>query len=94
VVGFVSAKIGDTLMVNGVPVVAGPNAIIRHGNRQLTMADIEVGDHLQARGTIEGTTLVASEIKVQDTGNDNDDVIEAEVEGTISGLSRRPPVPW
>jgi hypothetical protein len=87
VVGFVSAKAGDTLTVNGVAVVAGRDAVIRHGNRTLTMADIEVGDHIQARGAMEGTTLVATEIKVEDTGRDNDDVNEAEIEGTISGLS-------
>jgi len=87
VVGFVSAKFGDTLTVNGITVVAGPGAVIRHGNRTLTMADIEVGDHLQARGTMEGTALVATEIKVQDTGNDNDDVDEAELKGPVSGLS-------
>jgi hypothetical protein len=36
---------------------------------------------------MEATTLVATEIKVQDTGRDNDDTIEAEIKGTISGLS-------
>ena len=87
VVGFVSATNGDTLTVDGVTVMAGPGAVIRHGNRTLTMASIEVGDHVQARGSMEGTTLVAVEIKVQDTGGDNDEVDEAELEGDISGLS-------
>jgi hypothetical protein len=85
VVGFVSAKISDTLTVNGVIVVAGPGAVIRHGSRTLTIANIEVGDHIQARGIREGTTLVASEIKVEDTGRDNDDLDE--VEGLIFALS-------
>jgi hypothetical protein len=87
VVGFVAAKSGDMLTVNGVPIVAGPGAVIRHGNRALTMADIEVGDHLQARGAMEGTVLVATEIKVQDTGRDNDDIDEVEIKGAIAGLS-------
>jgi hypothetical protein len=87
VVGFVSANIGDALTVNGITVVTGTGAVIRHGNRTLTIADIEVGDHIQARGTMEGTTLVATEIKVEDTGNDNGDVDEAELEGAVSGLS-------
>ena len=60
--------------------------VIRHGNRTLTMADIQVGDHIQARGTMDGTTLVATEIKVEDTGNDNDET-EAEIKGTISAFS-------
>jgi hypothetical protein len=87
VVGFVTANTDGTLTVNGIAIVAGPDAVIRHGNRILTVGDIEVGDHLQARGAMDGTTLVATEIKVQDTGHDNDDVDEAEIEGSISGLS-------
>ena len=87
VVGFVSAKAGDVLTVNGIGVVAGVDAIIRHGHRVLTIADIEVGDHLQARGTLEAGTLVAVEIKVQDTGHNNDDVDDAALEGLVSGLS-------
>jgi hypothetical protein len=87
VVGFVSAKFSDTLTVNGITVVPGPGVVIRHGNRTLTIADIEVGDHIQARGTMEGTTLVATEIKVEDTGQDNDDVDEVELKGAVAALS-------
>lgn len=86
VVGFVSAKFADTLTVNGTTVAGGPGVVIRHGNRTLTMADIQVGDHIQARGTMDGTTLVATEIKVEDTGNDNDET-EAEIKGTVSAFS-------
>jgi hypothetical protein len=87
VVGFVSAKLADTLTVNGITVVPGPGVVIRHGNRTLTIADIEVGDHIQARGTMEGTTLIATEIKVEDTGQDNDDVDEVELKGAVAALS-------
>jgi hypothetical protein len=87
VVGFVSAKFSDTLTVNGITVVPGPGVVIRHGNRTFTIADIEVGDHIQARGTMEGTTLVATEIKVEDTGQDNDDVDEVELKGAVAALS-------
>jgi hypothetical protein len=86
VVGFVSAKFGDTLTVNGITVAGGPGVVIRHGNRTLTMADIQVGDHIQARGTMDGTTLVTTEIKVEDTGNDNGES-ETELKGTVSAFS-------
>ena len=87
-VGFVSAKFADTLTVNGTTVAGGPGVVIRHGNRTLTMADIQVGDHIQARGTMDGTTLVATEIKVEDTGNDNDEnENEAELKGTVAAFS-------
>jgi hypothetical protein len=92
VVGFVSDKSGDTLTVRGTTVTAGSGALIRHGNRILTMGDIHVGDHVQARGEMDGSTLVAVEIKVQDTDrdgddDDDDDEDKTELEGTISALS-------
>lgn len=88
VVGFVDAKTGDSLTVRGVKVIAGPTAVIRHGHRRLTMDDIQVGDHVQARGAMEDTTLVATEIKVQDTDNDDDnDADEAELKGAIADLN-------
>jgi hypothetical protein len=87
VVGFVSAVTIDTLVVNGLRVAAGPDTLIRHGNLRLSMFDIEVGDHVQARGVMEGPILVATEIKVQDTGDDNEDVIEVDFEGFVSNLS-------
>ena len=95
VVGFVTAKNGDTLTVRGMSVVAGTDAIIRHGHRTLTMADIEVGYHVEARGALDGTKLVATEIKVQDTrrsdtdddDDDEDDADEDNLEGSVSNLS-------
>jgi hypothetical protein len=88
VVGFVSARFADALTVNGITVAGGPGVVIRHGNRTLTMADIQVGDHIQARGTMDGTALVATEIKVEDTGNDNDEGEGgAELKGTVSAFS-------
>jgi len=92
IVGFVSAKFADAITVNGTNIYAGIDTVIRHGNRMLEMADIAIGDHVQARGTIEETKFVAIEIKVQDTGNDNEEG-DGEVppapalQGAISGLS-------
>jgi len=92
IVGFVSAKFADAITVNGTNIYAGTDTVIRHGNRRLAMADIAIGDHVQARGGMEGTKFVAIEIKVQDTGNDNEDG-DGEVppvpafQGAISDLS-------
>ena len=82
-----TANAGGVLTVNGRSIAPALDAVIRHGNRLLTIGDIEVGDHVQARGVLEGLTLVATEIKVQDTGHDNGAVDEMELEGVISGLS-------
>jgi hypothetical protein len=88
--GFVTAVTGDSLTVRGITVMVEDTTLIRHGNRILTIADIHVGDHVQARGILDGTTLVASEIKVEDTDHDDDDGEgndEADVKGTVSGLT-------
>jgi len=95
VVGFVTATGIDTLTVRGITVTATDTTRIHHGHRLLTLADVHVGDHVQAYGSRTGTTLVAIEIKVQDTGNDNDDDdgidgSGVEVKGTVSGLGTQP----
>ena len=33
-----------------------------------------VGDHVEARGTLNGTTLTATEVKVEPQGEDDDDL--------------------
>lgn len=72
--GFVTAVATDTIIVRGVTVKLTTDTIIRHGNRNLVIGDIHVGNHAQVRGTIDGTTLVASEVKVAPNGNhDGDD---------------------
>ena len=89
VVGFVSATTADSVTVNGVTIKAAPDAVIRHGNRLLTLGNIGVGDHLQARGTRTGTTLLATEIKVQNTNgeDDDDEGDDLEIEGAVAGFS-------
>ena len=92
VVGFVTAVTATSITVGDTVVTVTADTTIRHGHRMLTLADIQVGDHAQARGTITGTTFTASEIKVQDTGNDNDDTDEGPapvgttLTGTVAGL--------
>ena len=88
--GFVTSVGAGTLTADGVTIEVGPDTVIRHGNDSLLLSDIEVGDHVQGRGTMEGTTLEAIEIKVEDTdgpGEDDDEDADARVQGTISGLT-------
>lgn len=93
VVGFVSAVGDGSITVRGIVVTIMDTTVIRHGHRRLTIADIHVGDHAQAKGTMsaDGTTLTAVEVKVEDTGNDNDDedddADKVEVKGAVGGLT-------
>ena len=93
--GFVTATTGTSLTVRGITVTSAPDAVIRHGNSTLLFASIAVGNHVQARGTIDDGTLVATEIKVERTDRegdeleddlDDDDDDGVKVAGQISGL--------
>ena len=95
--GFVTAVTATSLTVRGVTVTPAPDAVIRHGNRTLLLSAIVVGDHVQARGTMSEDGLLATEIKVEQTGKEDDQESEeededvdskehgAKVEGVVSG---------
>jgi hypothetical protein len=94
--GLVTSVAGGSLTVRGITVTVGATTVIRHGHRILTITDIHVGDRVQARGIMNGVTLVATEIKVEDIGRDDDDDSDdddtAEVRGSVSGLTGACPV--
>lgn len=85
--GFVTAVGADSITIRGIVVKITPTTVIRHGHRTLMLAQIAVGDHAQAKGTMgDDGTMTATEVKVEDTGKDNEDA-EAKVTGAVSGLS-------
>lgn len=89
--GLVSAvNVGArTLQVAGQTVTVPPTAVLRHGSTPLTMADVKVGDRVQVKGTRSGTSVTATEVKVEDVGNDNSGPGNqtAEVTGAVAALS-------
>jgi hypothetical protein len=80
-------------------VKATDSTVIRHGSKKVPFSDLSVGDHVQVRGTRDGNTVTASEIKVEQGGrggddeddDDDDNDHDAEVEGKVSGLSNSCP---
>ena len=77
-----------SVRVGATTVVVPTSAIIRHGSRTLAFADLQVGDHIQVKGTRNGTTVTAAEVKVEDSGDDEDgNEDDDEVGGTVSALS-------
>jgi hypothetical protein len=72
-----------TMRVSGTLVAVPADAIIRHGSRTLQLADLVVGDHVEVRGTIDGATFRASEVKVE---SDNRGHL-TEREGTATQIS-------
>lgn len=82
-----------TFQVSGMTVKVGPATTIRHGNKTVAFADLKVGDHVEVKGTKDGTTLTASEIKVESDNDDGDDedgppaTSSTTVSGVISGAT-------
>jgi len=77
-----------TLRVNGMTVLVPTSTVIRHGNRTFAFADLRLGDHVQVKGTLAGTTVTASEIKVETDGEDDDDDNDGNgLSGAVSALS-------
>lgn len=73
------------------------NARIRHDGNTLTCAQIQVNDRVEAHGTKNGATLVATDVNVKTDhrvedqpghdDDDDDDENEAEVKGTVAGAA-------
>jgi len=80
-----------SFQIPGVTIKTTATTAIRHGNRTMQFTDLKVGDHIQAKGAMDGATLTATEIKVEsdNEGDDDDDndKNEAEVEGLVSAPS-------
>jgi hypothetical protein len=80
---------GEQVVVS-VPVTA----VLRHGWRVLTLADLAAGDRVQVKGTREEIQVVADEVKVEqrdavDGGDDGDaeDDNDVKVTGVVSALT-------
>jgi len=69
--------------------------VIRHGSRTFAFADLQVGDHIQVKGsTNEAGIVVANEVKVEQGGNpdrdnddEDDDVNRVEASGAVVTLT-------
>ena len=81
---------GQSFQIPGLTVKTTATTVIRHGNRTMQFSELRVGDHIEARGALDGTTLTATEVKVEPQGEDDDDEDrgdtggQAEVSGAVS----------
>ena len=83
-----------TIRVAGALVEVPASTVIRHEDRTLTFADLHVGDEVAVRATVDGSRVIATEIKVKvddddDEGDDEDDdgARFVELEGVVSALA-------
>lgn len=75
-----------TLVIGTHQVSVPTTATIRHGSRTLAFTDLKVGDHVQVKGTLNATLLVASEVKVEQGGGNDDAEDEDEDDDKDRGL--------
>jgi len=77
-----------TLRVDSMTVLVTASTTIRHGNKTFGFADLRVGDHIQVKGSRNGSMVTASEIKVESGGDgeDDDDADRSEIRGAVSLL--------
>jgi hypothetical protein len=73
-----------TIRVAGTLVSVPAGATIRRGSQPLQFTDLEVGTDVKVKGVVEGTTFVASEVKIED---DNRGERLQERRGTVAALS-------
>jgi hypothetical protein len=71
-----------TLVISGTTVSVPVTATIRHGDQVLTLADLRLGQRVHVKGTVSGSTVVASEVMLQD---ENPKV--SQLEGIVSSAS-------
>jgi len=88
----------QSFKVSSTTIKVPATAVIRHGGQMVHFADLKVGDHVQVRGAKDGSTITATEIKVEtddsgkgnDDGNDKGDDAQSsrvELQGTVSLLA-------
>ncbi|HEY7187992.1 MAG TPA: DUF5666 domain-containing protein [Vicinamibacterales bacterium] len=76
-----------TISVGGKVIAVPAGTKIHRGTTTLTFADLKVGDDVEVETTMNGTTLIATDVKIDDDKDDDDHDGLTEVSGAVSGLS-------
>ena len=86
----------QSLQVAGQTVVVPATAVVRRGDRTLQFTDLKMGDQVKVKGSRDGSTVTATEVKIEerddddddddDEDDDRDDGRQTELSGTVSGL--------
>ncbi len=85
-----------SLQIAGQTVVVPATAVVRRGDRTLQFTDLKMGDQVKVKGSRDGSTVTATEVKIEerddddddddDEDDDRDDGRQTELSGTVSGL--------
>jgi hypothetical protein len=76
-----------TITVGTKTVVVPDTAKIHKGTTTLTFADLKVGQDVEVKGALNGTTFTATDVAVEDDNESEDDHDGNEVSGAVSGVT-------
>jgi uncharacterized protein DUF5666 len=87
--GKITAVNGSTITVGGSAITVPSTAKIHRGATAMTFADLKVGVEVEVKTTMDGTTLTATDVSIEDGNDDGDDDHDGlnEVSGAVSGLT-------
>ena len=70
--GMIASIAGSSITVNGQTVLVPASAEIRHGSRAVLFSELQVGDRVHVKATMQDAVLQATEVKVQNPEGDDD----------------------
>lgn len=87
--GKITAVNGNTITVGGSVITVPSTAKIHRGATAMTFADLKVGVEVEVETTMNGTTLTATDVSLEDGNDDGDDDHDglSDVSGAVSGLT-------
>jgi len=80
-----------TITVGGSVVAVPASARIHRGGTTMTFADLKVGVDVDVETTMNGTTLIATDVSIEDDDDDDDRDGLTEVSGIVAGLTGQCP---
>jgi hypothetical protein len=80
------------LTVAGRAVTTDSNTVIRKGNTSVPLSDLEIGERVHVKGNTNGSSLLATQIIVQNTNtadddDDDDQDSSASIHGTLNSMT-------
>lgn len=79
--GLITAIAGTAITVDGRIVTVPTGAVIRHGSRALALSQLGIGDRVHIKARMQGTVLEATEVKLQNSGGNDDGDDEGDGDG-------------
>lgn len=81
--GLISSIAGTSITVNGQLIAVPVGTVIRHGSRAVAYSELGIGDRVHVKARLQGSVLEATEVKLQNPGDDDDGGDKEDGAGTV-----------